>query len=146
MNAFGVCSSMKPPSVAFALSTNASTRREGGKFRAGEGSIWRPRVWATVVSPCEGVVPSCFSRPWCFLMRSTTEVKESSLLLLCQGKGLGLVPLLFPWGVRPEACLLRGRGGHQFGGGVGLGTGGAGAFPTVRESEVFRERPDESPS
>ena len=64
MNAFGVWSSMKPPSVVFALSTSASTRRKGGKFRAGEGSVWRPRVWATVVSPREGVVPFGFSRLW----------------------------------------------------------------------------------
>ena len=46
-------------------------------------------------------------------------------LLLRQGEGLGMVPLLFPWGVRPESCLLRGRGGHRLGGDVGFGTGGA---------------------
>ena len=66
--------------------------------------------------------------------------------LLCQGKGLGLVPLLFPWGVKPELVSLTDVEGNGSAEVRGLAREVPEAFPTVRESEVFRERPDESPS
>ena len=92
MKALGVCSSTNLSKVELTLSTSASTRREVGKCRAGEASAWRPRVWARVVSPREGVTPAGFSRLWYLLIKSMTEVKESSLSSSTEERDSGRSP------------------------------------------------------
>ena len=49
-------------------------------------------MWARVVSPWAGVAPASFSRSWYLLIRSMTEVKESSLSSSTEERDSGCSP------------------------------------------------------
>ena len=136
MKALGVCSSTNLSKVVLTLSTSASTRREGGKCRAGKASAWRPRVWAGVVSPREGVTPAGFSRLWYLLIKSMTEVKQSSLSSSTEERDSGRSP---SWSLGED-----GQKRASFSDMEGAGSTVVGGFAretdkpslTVRESEM----------
>ena len=144
MKALGVCSSTNLSKVELTLSTSASTRRERGKCKAGEASAWRPRVWARVVRPRKGVTPAGFSRLWYLLIKSMTEVKESSLSSSTEERDSGCSPF---WSLGDD-----GQKRASFSDVEGADSTGVGGFArwtdepslTVRESEMSSGRIIES--
>ena len=138
MKALGVCSSTNLSKVELTLSTSAST------CRAGEASAWRPRVWARVVSPCAGVTPAGFSRLWYLLIKSMTEVKESSLSSSTEERDSGRSP---SWSLREDGQKRTSLSDVE-----GAGSTGVRGFVrgtdetslTVRESEMSSGRIVES--